>query len=101
MNGTMKTLLLIILLLPINCLATSEIYIVNSICELQKTIYVPIGNDDKKPKATFELDEKPTGETYTLTINNYILKVLILLNNSFRALFLLIKYVFNFNFILQ
>ena len=65
----MKKYLLIILLLPINCLATSETYILNSICELQKTVYVPIGNDDKKPKATFEVDNKPTGETYTLTIN--------------------------------
>jgi hypothetical protein len=65
----MRKYLLIILLLPINCWANSETYILNSICELKKTVNVPIGNNDKKPEASFELDDKPTGETYTLTIN--------------------------------
>ncbi len=65
----MRKYLLIIFLLPINCWASSETNNFSAICEVQKTVHVPIGNNDNKPEATFELDEKPTGETYRLIIN--------------------------------
>lgn len=64
----MKKIIILALLLPIKCLASTNDYFLTSICEVQKTVYVPIDNNDKNPEATFEVDEKSTGETYSLAI---------------------------------